>query len=144
MNFEIRQKFANYFGPAFHGMTFKRWMQVLNDPNLNIEFPYHYRILPTTFKSLANTQLKAVEEKKFGSDWINTEIADPIFILGHWRSGTTFLQNILARDHRLAYPNLYQVMNPHTFLLTEDSIITRMFGYLIPNRRLFDNIPFSL
>jgi len=41
---------------------------------------------------------------------------DPIFILGHWRSGTTMLHNYLCQDSQFAYPNLFQVYNPHTFL----------------------------
>jgi hypothetical protein len=144
MNFSVRQKFANYFGPAFHGMTLKKWMQILNNPNFKIDFPYHYRILPTTFKSLVNTRLKSLEENKFRPSWEKITIQDPVFILGHWRSGTTYLQNIFAQDPRFAFPNLYQVMNPLTFLLTEESLITKLFSLLIPKQRLFDNIPFSL
>ena len=32
---------------------------------------------------------------------------DPIFIIGHWRSGTTFLQNLLSQDKRFGYFNTY-------------------------------------
>ncbi len=28
---------------------------------------------------------------------------DPVFVLGHWRSGTTYLHNLLCCDHSLAY-----------------------------------------
>lgn len=28
---------------------------------------------------------------------------DPIFILGHWRSGTTYLQNVLSRDEQFGW-----------------------------------------
>ena len=34
----------------------------------------------------------------------NTEVPDPVFILGHWRSGTTLFHNLLALDEQFAYP----------------------------------------
>ena len=43
----------------------------------------------------------------------------PIFVLGHWRSGTTFLQSLLALDPHLTTSNLYQSLFPDVFLLTE-------------------------
>ena len=43
----------------------------------------------------------------------------PLFILGHYRSGTTHLHNLLALDPQFAAPTVFQVLNPHTFLGTE-------------------------
>ena len=37
----------------------------------------------------------------------DTKKKDPIFIIGHWRSGTTFLQNLLSQDKRFGYFNTY-------------------------------------
>ena len=38
---------------------------------------------------------------------------DPLFILGHWRSGTTFLHNIFAQDKHFGYTTTYQTVFPH-------------------------------
>ena len=32
---------------------------------------------------------------------------DPVFIIGHWRSGTTFLHNLLCQDKSYGYFNTY-------------------------------------
>jgi len=37
----------------------------------------------------------------------DTKKNDPIFIIGHWRSGTTFLQNLLCQDKKFGYFNTY-------------------------------------
>ena len=37
----------------------------------------------------------------------NKKKDDPIFIIGHWRSGTTFLHNLLCKDSRFGYFNTY-------------------------------------
>ena len=46
-------------------------------------------------------------------------VQTPLFILGHYRSGTTHLHNLLALDPQFAAPTFFQVLNPHTFLSTE-------------------------
>ena len=48
-----------------------------------------------------------------------TPVEPPLFILGHWRHGTTHLHNLLAQDPQFAYPTLYQTLYPRTFLTTE-------------------------
>ena len=45
------------------------------------------------------------------------------FILGHWRSGTTFLHELLSADPATTFPNTYECMNPNHFLLTEKQFI---------------------
>ena len=43
----------------------------------------------------------------------------PLFIVGHWRTGTTLLHELLILDPRHAFPTTYQCMEPNHFLLTE-------------------------
>lgn len=43
----------------------------------------------------------------------------PVFILGHWRSGTTLLHELLAADSQFAFPTTYACMNPQHFVLSE-------------------------
>ena len=42
----------------------------------------------------------------------------PIFILGHWRSGTSFLQSLLGQAHGFLFFNKYQTIFPRSFLMT--------------------------
>ncbi len=49
------------------------------------------------------------------------ELRRPIFILGHWRSGTTLLHELLALDDRVISPTTFQCFNPQRFLLTGPS-----------------------
>ncbi len=69
-----------------------------------------------------------------------TELATPpLFILGHWRSGTTHLHDLLDLDPRLVCPNTYQCFAPHHFLLTE-WMVTRTLWFLVPAKRPMDNV----
>lgn len=62
----------------------------------------------------------------------------PVFVIGHWRSGTTHLHNLFAQDtQRFAFANTYQVVNPHTFLSTE-ATNTRRLAWMVPKTRPMD------
>jgi omega-hydroxy-beta-dihydromenaquinone-9 sulfotransferase len=54
------------------------------------------------------------------ADRINAVVPPPpIFLLGFWRSGTTFLHELFCCDPRFGYPSTYACLNPSHFLLTE-------------------------
>lgn len=73
-----------------------------------------------------------------------TEIAKPpIFILGHWRSGTTLLQTLLSLDKNTTAPTFFQCTFPHGFLSVSSSV-KQEFKKNIPEHRLFDAMPFGL
>ena len=87
-----------------------------------------------------NSLFRRKEERVFGERIAATTIQPPLFILGHWRSGTTHLHNLLARDTRqFAFANTYQVVNPHTFLCTEEAN-TRRFAWMVPKTRPMDEM----
>lgn len=53
----------------------------------------------------------------------------PVFIIGHWRSGTTFLHQLLSSDKQFGYVNFYSAMFPNSFLWTEKkmkSVLNRL------------------
>ncbi|MFN0195137.1 MAG: sulfotransferase family protein [Planctomycetaceae bacterium] len=66
----------------------------------------------------------------------------PIFILGHWRSGTTMLHNMMFEDEHMTCCNLYEVLNPGHFLLTE-SVATTITAPFLPKTRPMDNMPLN-
>lgn len=53
--------------------------------------------------------------------------SDPIFIVGHWRSGTTLLHELLGSTSSVVAPSTYACMNPQFFWHTERAMI-RLFG----------------
>jgi len=46
----------------------------------------------------------------------------PVFVLGFWRSGTTFLHELLCSDSQFGFPSTYACLNPFHFLLSEQWI----------------------
>lgn len=64
----------------------------------------------------------------------------PIFIIGHWRSGTTHLQNLMSRDPQFGRVTLLQAAMPHEFLIVPAALKKRL-GSMLPSKRLMDNVP---
>ncbi len=96
-----------------------------------------------TSQSLQNSFWRWREQKRFGAEINSVDVPPPIFLLGHWRNGTTHLHNLLSVDDRFAYPSNFDVLNPHTFLSTE-RFASRMLGFFFTKRRPMDNIEWTI
>jgi len=68
-------------------------------------------------------------------------VAPPFFIIGHWRSGTTHLHQLLSQDPQFAFVTLMQAAFPLDFLT---SIAAPIFAALLPRTRIVDAIPISI
>lgn len=123
------------------GITAGDWWRLLRDNRFEVDACYWHRAAFVTGLSLVNSFHRWREDRRWHDDIARTEIVEPpLFVLGHWRSGTTHLHNLLAQDTaQFAYANTYQVINPLTFLSTED-FNTRLFGRLLPDKRPMDNM----
>ncbi|MFO1021520.1 MAG: sulfotransferase [Planctomycetales bacterium] len=84
-----------------------------------------------------------MEQYRFASHVKEIDIPPPVFVLGHWRSGTTHLHNLLTVDQRFAFPNNYQALFPHTFLTTE-TLHSRFIELFLPKRRPMDNVEWTM
>lgn len=125
---------------VWHGLTFGTWVRLLASRP-----PMHWTSLPRMVSisalSILNSSNDLLESVLLGGRIARQKIEKPpIFILGHWRSGTTLLHNLMTLDPQFTYPNLYQVMYPGNFLLTE-RVVTRLTGWVLPKTRPMDNIP---
>jgi hypothetical protein len=49
----------------------------------------------------------------------------PVFIVGHWRSGTTLLHNLISRDPAFCFPTILDVLRPYDFYPNPLDFISR-------------------
>ncbi len=65
----------------------------------------------------------------------------PVFIIGHWRSGTTHLHNILCHDPQMGFTTTYQSVFPDTLFSKWGLFLFKGFTRLLmPGRRAGDNV----
>ena len=68
---------------------------------------------------------------------------DPVFILGHWRSGTTFVHNVLSCDKHFGYCTTYQTVFPHLMMFGQ-SFFKKTMAWLMPDKRPTDNMELAV
>jgi hypothetical protein len=122
------------------GMSLFAWLRLLIRNRFDVWWRKWYVAMILTPVSFMHTMLRFLQEAIYGRKVRATPLpAPPIFVIGHWRTGTTLLHELLALDERFAYPTTYQCMSPHHFLLTEQ-LFTRIFFWLMPSQRPMDNM----
>jgi omega-hydroxy-beta-dihydromenaquinone-9 sulfotransferase len=94
-----------------------------------------------TFATPFNALMGKIQDLLWGARLQEASLhGPPIFIIGHWRSGTTLLHELLVLDERLSSPSTYQCFAPHHFLLSE-WFFRGFCSFLLPDRRPMDNMP---
>ena len=68
---------------------------------------------------------------------------DPVFILGHWRSGTTFVHNVFSCDKHFGYNTTYQTVFPH-LMMWGQPFFKKNMSWLMPDKRPTDNMELAV
>lgn len=72
-----------------------------------------------------------------------TEVKSPVFILGHQRSGTTYLHYLLGRDPQFGHLTVKESFMPWVYL-TSEYILKRIYRKALPKTRPMDNLRMGL
>lgn len=124
----------------WEGCDFFAWLKLLFRNRCLVHPRQWYIAVVITFVSFTNTLLRLLQDAIYGRAIRATKLAEPpIFILGHWRTGTTLLHELLIRDERFGFPTTFECMMPNHFLLTE-GIFLRWLRFLMPSTRPMDNM----
>ena len=122
------------------GIEVQDWLKLLGDNGYRVDTTYLHRVAWVSGFSLGTTVLGRLEDARFGRALATQEIdPEPLFILGHWRSGTTHLHNLLGRLPGHTYPTVFQCIFPGCFLTTAN-VIPRLTANLMDNTRTYDNV----
>jgi hypothetical protein len=124
-------------------MRLSTWWHLLTRNRFRIH-PFRIpRAVFITFWAVLNSGLAFLQRLLYGRRIAETKLEQPpVFIIGHWRTGTTYLHELLAFDDRFAFPTTYEALNPDHFLVTE-RILPHILSFLLPlpPTRPMDNMP---
>ena len=126
--------------------SFTSWLRLLWRYK-NIDTKYIPRALFVTFSTFATSFPRVYESIRYGRIVRNTVVhPSPIFIIGHWRTGTTHLHNILCRDKNFGILSVFQAMAPGLCLVGEGTFkrqAIKIQKKRHPTREI-DNIPLAM
>ncbi|WP_406816598.1 sulfotransferase family protein [Mycobacterium sp. M23085] len=129
--------------PVWIGCNFSAWARLLIRNRFAVHWSrWHYAAL-FTLVSVVNSGLGLLQKILFDRRVAETVIAEPpIFIIGHWRTGTTLLHELLVLDERYIGPTGFECVAPQHFLLTER--LAPLAGFMVSKHRPMDNMDSSL
>jgi hypothetical protein len=132
-----RRRWAPRF---FEGTDIFTWLRYLYRVRGRIDPPYWYIAGIITLTSTVNLMLRYLRQGWHGDRIRQTVVSQqPLFVVGHWRTGTTLLHDLLACDPQFSYPDFFACFNPNQVLLTE-GFFRNYAHFLAPEQRPMDNM----
>ncbi len=122
------------------GASLTNLLFLIAQNRFQIDTRYIPRILYALTVSSVLTPLRIKEFVQFDKSIINTEVPHhPIFILGHWRSGTTYLHNLLTLDPAFGFFTTLHAALPNIFLGNE-ALVNPFVKASLPEKRPMDDV----
>ena len=124
------------------GMTLPGLLRVLARNGFRVDMEHFprlaYLLLLGAFNSVFGFAETVLDGKEIKAVEVNSP---PLFILGHWRSGTTHLHNLMSIDENFAAPSAFQALFPHHFIFSQSG--GALFNLIAPPKRPMDNVAFG-
>ena len=112
-----KSSYYNVFKHPILGISIHNFIKILFKNKLLINIRFLLKIMFLVMFTLINLPFQLFEYFKYSKKIKKINLKEPIFIIRHPRSGTTYLNNIISRDPTLSFSNTYDVLVPNVFLL---------------------------
>lgn len=124
------------------GMTLKMLMKAIILNDFRVDSACYGRLAFLSGLGVLNSMLGCCETFFNSQEVEKVELEhDPLFIVGHWRSGTTHLHNLMSLDERFSSPSAYQASFPNHFIYSQ--VANFIFNLIAPPKRPMDEVIFS-
>jgi len=123
------------------GSTLSNYFKILRQGHVHPRF--YLKICLTTLVILIASPFHFWEKIYFKRKLSKVKIEKPpLFILGHWRSGTTLLHNLLTKDPSVGYMTTYQSVFPNN--LASKWIFKTFMRINMPDKRPSDKVELNI
>ena len=124
------------------GADWKTFNEIMRGRAIDPNYRGKYRLTKAVCRLLS--VLKPLQDKKYEKFLASKPLEhDPVFILGHWRSGTTFMHNVFSCDKHFGYNTTYQTVFPH-LMMWGQPFFKKNMSWLMPDKRPTDNMELAV
>ena len=124
--------------------TLRNWLRLLWRYGRQIDSSQRFRALAITLFVIATVPIRLFERLVFGLAVCRHRLtAPPVFIVGHWRSGTTNMHNLMLQDPQFASVTLLHCAIPSGFL-TWGWLARWILNRRLPKSRPMDAVPLGV
>lgn len=120
------------------GADWKTFKAITAGRDIDAAYKGKYRLTKAVCRLLST--LAPLQNSRYEKLLANKPLEhDPVFILGHWRSGTTFVHNVFSCDKHFGYNTTYQTVFPH-LMMWGQPFFKKNMSWLMPDKRPTDNM----
>ena len=124
------------------GADWKTFRQVTRGRVVDPAYRNKYRLTKVVCRLLST--LASLQDRRYEKLLADKPLEhDPLFILGHWRSGTTFVHNVFSCDAHFGYNTTYQTVFPH-LMMWGQPFFKKNMSWLMPDKRPTDNMELAV
>ena len=124
------------------GADWKTFKAITAGREIDPAYRGKYRLTKAVCRLLST--LAPLQEKRYRKLLADKPLEhDPVFILGHWRSGTTFMHNVFSCDKHFGYNTTYQTVFPH-LMMWGQPFFKKNMSWLMPDKRPTDNMELAV
>jgi hypothetical protein len=138
-----KSSYTNLFKHPAMGISLHNWITILYKAKFNISIGFIPKAFFLTGMIFLNTPFHLYEYLRYAKRINKVKLKSPLFVLGHPRSGTTYLNNVLSKDSSYSYSTTYDVLVPH-ILLTFGKVLKSMLRNSLPKTRPQDNVKMTI
>lgn len=133
------QDYLNLSEQPMAGTSLTNFMNVLRKNHFRIDWRFLPRALYVLGMATVLSPFRIQEKRNFHTAIQNTSITPPLFIIGHFRSGTTFLHYLLGQDTQLGYVSTFETMTPG-MILSHEALFKDIVKNHLPAKRPMDDL----
>ncbi|GHT40346.1 sulfotransferase family protein [Planctomycetales bacterium] len=131
-----------FWYPRFSdGMAFSAWLRLLKAGKFRIApIRFAMAVIISSLAICVNSPSAILQRWFYGRKIRETQLAGaPIFIIGHWRSGTTLLHEYLVHDEQFSFADTFACFVPAHFVINRYGL-RQLVAVLMPKKRPVDNM----
>jgi len=139
VDFDVKDNSLMVTNTPLPGYAFPNLMRLLVQNRFRVSPRYLPRLTYTMTLAGVITPFYIRERLKYDKKIQETKITkDPIFIIGHWRCGTTLLHNIMSKDPQFGFFTTFQAYLP-TIYMSGEKVFKPIVASSLPKKRPMDN-----
>ncbi|MEJ7592145.1 MAG: sulfotransferase [Planctomycetaceae bacterium] len=124
--------------------TLRNWLRLLWRYSRQFDVAQWPRALRITLFVIATIPIRLFERMRFGLPIRRHRLLEPpVLIIGHWRSGTTNMHNLMLQDPHFASVTMLHCAIPSGFL-TWEWLARRILSRRLPKSRPMDAVPLGI
>jgi omega-hydroxy-beta-dihydromenaquinone-9 sulfotransferase len=123
---------------SLFGISTRNWIKLLKK-NKGVDNRYLKRGIFITLSSIFFAPARFLFKIRYDSKIKETKIKHPpVIIVGHWRTGTTYLHELLSQDPQFCSVTLWNTLLPDSFLILNP--LKKFLSNFLPKKRPMDEI----